>query len=212
MHLGGAGLAHHAHHAHRIGAAHDGIVDQHHPLAGQHRAVGAQLHAHAHFARVLGGLDEGAADIVVADDAHLEGQAAGLRVAQRGGHAGVGHRHHHVGGHAALLRQAPAHALAHLIDRAAVNHAVGHGEVDVFEHAWPRLGGGKGADGVDAVLGDHHHLAVLDVAHEAGADHVQGAGLRGEHRLAVQIAQHQGRMPRGSRTPISFLLVRATRA
>jgi len=32
---------------------------------------------------------------------------------------------------------------------------------------------------------------MLDVAHEARADHVQGAGLRRQHRLAVQVAQHQ---------------------
>ena len=38
---------------------------------------------------------------------------------------------------------------------------------------------------------DHHHLARLDVAHELGADDVEGAGFRGQDRRAFQHAQHQ---------------------
>ena len=44
----------------------------------------------------LGRLDEGAADIVVADDAELERHAGMLAVAERGRHAGIRHRHHDV--------------------------------------------------------------------------------------------------------------------
>ena len=40
-------------------------------------------------------------------------------------------------------------------------------------------------------LGDDDHLAGLDVAHEARADDVEGAGLRGEDIGAVEIAEHQ---------------------
>ena len=50
-------------------------------------------------------------------------------------------------------------------------------------------------------------LAVLDVAHVARADDVERAGLRGEDRAAVELAETSGRMPSGSRAPISFLLV-----
>ena len=39
--------------------------------------------------------------------------------------------------------------------------------------------------------GDHHDLAVLDIADEAGADDVERAGLRGEDVTAVELAQHQ---------------------
>ena len=42
-----------------------------------------------------------------------------------------------------------------------------------------------------AVLVEHHDLAVLDVAHEARADDVERAGLRGEDRAAVELAEHQ---------------------
>jgi hypothetical protein len=70
----------------------------------------------------------------------------------------------------------------------------------------------EGAQRLDALLRDHHHLAVLHVAHEAGADDVERAGLGGEDVAAVELAETSGRMPSGSRAPISFLLVSATRA
>ena len=43
----------------------------------------------------------------------------------------------------------------------------------------------------DAVGVDHDDLAVLDVAHEFGADDVERAGLRGQDRAAVEFAEHQ---------------------
>ena len=42
-----------------------------------------------------------------------------------------------------------------------------------------------------AVLVEHDDLAVLDVAHVARADDVERAGLRGEDRMAVELADHQ---------------------
>ena len=57
------------------------------------------------MADVVGRLDEGAADIVVADDPKLERDAAFRRVAHRGGHAGIRHRHDDVGVDVALARQ-----------------------------------------------------------------------------------------------------------
>ena len=44
---------------------------------------------------------------------------------------------------------------------------------------------------LDAVLGDHDDLAVLDVAHEAGADDVERAGLGGEDVAAVELAEDE---------------------
>ncbi len=43
------------------------------------------------------GWNEGAADIVVADDAEFEGNSRALRKADCGGHAGIGHRHDDIG-------------------------------------------------------------------------------------------------------------------
>ena len=42
-----------------------------------------------------------------------------------------------------------------------------------------------------AVLVEHHHFAVLDVAHVLRADHIERAGLRRENRAAVELADHQ---------------------
>ena len=43
----------------------------------------------------------------------------------------------------------------------------------------------------DTIVGDLDHLAVLDLAHELGADDVEGAGFRGEHIGALELAEHQ---------------------
>ena len=42
-----------------------------------------------------------------------------------------------------------------------------------------------------AVVVEYHDLAVLDVAHVFRADDVERAGLRGEDRMAVELADHQ---------------------
>ena len=44
---------------------------------------------------------------------------------------------------------------------------------------------------LDALGGDDHHLAGLQIAHKARADDVERAGLRGEDPRAVEIAQYQ---------------------
>src|SRR5580704_6753944 len=72
MHLASAGLAHHLDDLHRGGAAHDRIINQDHALAVDQAAVGVVLQAHAEMADSVDRFDEGAADIVVADDAELE--------------------------------------------------------------------------------------------------------------------------------------------
>ena len=77
------------------------------------------------MADVVGRLDEGAADIVVADDAELERDAALRRVAHRRGHAGIRHRHDDIGIDRAFARQFGADALARLVDRHALHDESG---------------------------------------------------------------------------------------
>src|SRR6266446_4668259 len=74
MHFACPGIAHHLDDLGRGRAAHDRIVDQDDPLAFEIGAVGVVLEADAEMADLLGRLDEGAADIMVADDAEVEGQ------------------------------------------------------------------------------------------------------------------------------------------
>ena len=130
-------------------------------------------------------------DIVVADDAEFEGDAGRLRIAERRRHAAVGDGHHDIGFGRALGGQFRAHALADLVDRAAVHHGIGPGEVDVFEDARSGLLRREGLQALDAALRDDHDLAVLDVAHEARPDDVEGAGLGGQDVAAVEFAKHQ---------------------
>src|SRR3546814_15849239 len=87
MHFLGAGLSHHLDDLGRGGAAHDGIVHQDHPLALDIGAVGIVLQLDAEMADLVGRLDEGAADVMVADDAQLEGDAALGSIADEVGRA-----------------------------------------------------------------------------------------------------------------------------
>ena len=70
----------------------DRVFDDDDILAPEQFFDGIELHAHAEVAHALGGLDEGAADIMVAHQPQLERGARGPRVAQRRVEARVGHR------------------------------------------------------------------------------------------------------------------------
>ena len=87
------------------------------------------------MADLVGRLDEGAADVMVADDAELERDARFLRIPDRRGDAGIRDRHHDIGVDMAFARQFPADALACLVDALAFDDAVGAGEIDVLEDA-----------------------------------------------------------------------------
>ena len=65
------------------GAAHDGVIHQHDPLALDGAGHHVQLDAHAVFALLLAALDKGAADVFIFDEADAVGNAALLRVAER---------------------------------------------------------------------------------------------------------------------------------
>src|SRR5262245_44763570 len=169
MHLARSGVAHHAHDLLRGGAAYQGVVDQDDALALDGDAVGGMLHAHADLAAALGRLDEGATDIVIADDAELERHAGMLAVAKRRRHAGIRHGHHDVNVDMALARELRAKSLADLVDRAAANDGVRPREIDVFEDAGPRRLRWERLVAVSAVLVEHDDLAGLDVADIFGA-------------------------------------------
>ena len=167
------------------------IVDQHDALALDDRAVGVVLHPDAELADRLGRLDEGAPDIMVADDAEFERQAAGARIADRGGNAEIGNRHDDVGLGRGFARQFRAHRLAGVVDRSAVHDRVRPGEIDVLEDAGPHRLPRQREEALHPVAVDDHDLAVLDVADEFRADDVERAGLRAKDRAAVELAEHE---------------------
>ena len=94
------------------------------------------------MADLVGRLDEGAPDIVVADDAELERQPGFGGIADARRHPRIGHRHDDIGIDRGFARQLAADALARLVDALAFEHAVGPGEIDVLKIAGTaRLGG-----------------------------------------------------------------------
>ena len=129
-------------------------------------------------------LDEGAPDIVVSDNAEFEGDAAFHRVAHGGRNARIGHRHDDVRGHRGFTRELRPDPLAGVIDRHALHHRIGTGEIDVFEDAEPFARPAEGLDAVHALVVDHDDLTGFDVAHEIGADDIQRAGFRGQDPAA----------------------------
>src|SRR5215475_8699009 len=130
------------------------------------------------MADLVGGLDEGAADIVVSDDAELEGNPGGIGIADGGGYAGVGDRDHDVGLDRRLPRQLGADSLPRLVDARPFDDAVGPREVDVLKNTEAPAGRRERPQRMDAGAVQHDELAGLDVAHELRADNVEGAGFR----------------------------------
>ena len=140
VHLGRAGLAQHADDLARRGAAHDRVVDDDDALALDVLAQRIELDAHAAAALLLARLDERAADVTVLHEPVAVRDARLARVALRGGHSGLGHRHHHVGNARRLARELLAHALARGVHALAVELRVGARDVDELEDAELRLG------------------------------------------------------------------------
>ncbi len=191
VHFAGAGIAHHLHDLEAGGAAHDRIVDQDDPLALKQGAVGIVLQLHAQVADIVRRLDEGAADIMRADDAELERHARLLGIADRRRDARIGHRDDIIDVDRILARQLGADRLAHAIDRAAARHRIGPREIDMLEHARARAHLSEGADRAHAGFGDDDELARLDLAHELGAAHVERDRFRREDHRIAELAHHQ---------------------
>ena len=73
----------------------------------------------------------------------------------------------------------------------AVELGVGPREVNELEDAQCGLVRLGGHDAFDAVVGEDHDLARLDVTDERGADDVECAGFRGEDGMPVEVAEHE---------------------
>src|ERR1700693_3965157 len=89
VHLAGPGCTNHLDDLAARGAADDRIVHDDPTLAGQHLAVRVELDLDAEVPDALLGLDEGAPDVVVADEPGVVGHPRLLREAERGPHARV---------------------------------------------------------------------------------------------------------------------------
>src|SRR5438045_8558065 len=110
--------------------AHDRIVDKDHALAFEVGTVGVVLEAHAQMADLVGRLDKGAPDIMVADDPELERQSRFRGIAERRRDARIGYRHHDIGLDRSFARQLAADALPRLVAAVAFENAVWPGEIE----------------------------------------------------------------------------------
>ena len=200
MHLGGSRLLEHRHDAPRGRAPHDRVVDQHHALAPDDGPHGRKLHPDTLLAQLLRRLDEGAADVLVLDQAHLVGQAARLGIAHRGAEARIGHADDDVGIDRCLAIEQPSRLLAVGVDVAPLDVAVGTGEVDVLHRAHLVALVHRVVAAADALVVDRDDLARLDVAHELGTQarrRRRSRSKRPSRRPAVRSTADAARTCRG---------------
>ncbi len=189
------------------------VVDQHDAFAGDDGAVGGVLEADALVADRLRRLDEGAADIVIADDAELVGDARFLRIAERGRHAGVRHRHDHVGRRRALrapVRRPASCARCRRCGRRRWNRAGRNRCTRRCRAATARGGNGlcDCAPSSSNTTTSPFSTSRTYCAPMMSRAQVSDARIGQPSRLPIT----SGRMPSGSRAPTSFLLVRPTKA
>ena len=192
VHFRRACIAHHLHDLEAGGTADDGIVNQHDTFAFHQQPVGIMLALHASMARSVRWLDEGAADIMRADDAKFKRYSALLRIPDGGRNTAIGHGHHQVGIAGHFARQFRTDVLAAFIDAALVENGIGPAEIDMLENAGSRTGFAKGAVGLYIAVEIHlHQFAGIDLTSEFGAHHVQRHGFAGEHHGIAQFAHYQ---------------------
>src|SRR5450759_3815352 len=214
VHLFGAGAEQHVDQLARGVAAHDGVVDDHQAFAADHGAQRIELHADAHLAQLVVGLD--LADEIGADDVEPGGLAADHGVslvaaeAQRTHAVGVAEADQSVARHdrcregAADLGDGRAHgaeqvALGLVGDERRDHLGVGGaGELDApGDERVPQLGGVHQVAVVAqgdhlAVAAAHQRLRVLPVARaRRGVEHVADGVLAAqalEHLLVEDLA------------------------
>src|SRR5262245_43590998 len=170
---------------------HDRVVDEDDPLPLEDGPRGVELDADAEVADLLARLDEGAADVVVPDEPHVEGDARRPRVTERREHAGVRNRHDDVRVRRLLPEQLLAEALPHRLDRLPEHDAVRPREVHVLEDA------GGGPDRREGLVGVHPaHVADRDLAprgrpYVLGAQQVERARLARHHPPPVHLPERE---------------------
>ena len=182
VHFRRAGIAHHLDDLHRSRTAHDGVVDEDDPLSLDQAAIGIVLALDAGMTRAVGRLDEGATDIVRADDAELERNAGTLGIADGRGDAAVGHRNDEIDVDRIFDRKLCTDGLACRIHRAPVENRIGAAEVDMLENAGARRTFAERPMAVNLTVEiDADKLARLDFAHQMRANDVERHAFAGEH-------------------------------
>src|SRR5688572_17931753 len=193
VHFLGACRPHHLHDLAARRAAHQRVVYQHDTPAVEDALHRVEFDLDAEVANRLRRLDEGAADIVIANQAKTQRDLRFFRVADGGADAGVGNRHHDVGIDAGFARERAPKVGPHFVYALAKDFAVGPGEIHVLEDAMRQLRLWEWLDRALAVGADDQQLTGFDIAHVGGADQVERAGFRGDRPTAVTNAAKRER-------------------
>ena len=166
----------------------------------------------------LRGLDEGALDVVVADQRLSRTECRTPRRSRAPPLPRVEHRHDHVGRHRVLARQHAAELLAERVDVVA---AAGSSRAARSRCARrcrsARALAPEGPQAAQPAAADHHHLAGLEIALVGRADQVERAGLAGHDPGARADRARAGgsrgdRAPRSARRPSAHQAERALHA
>ena len=167
------------------GAANNGIFDNDYPFTLEQRAYRVELDPHGKIAHGLGGLDKGAAHVMIADHPHFQGNTRGLGIAYGCIVTRVGKGHDKVG----LKRRFPCqdfpHTFAGGVDVGTEDVAVRPGKIDLFKNTVTLAPGRPGKNGFNTVFVDDKNLTRFHVPHVFGRDQVQGTGLGCHHMGAI---------------------------
>jgi hypothetical protein len=168
------------------GSPYEAIVDEDDSFSFDGVDIGAVFESDSEAAYVGGGFDEGASDVVVADDSEVEGYIEFSGEADGGGIPRVGNGHDEVCFDSMFDGEFFSDLASGGIDGSSVEGAVWAGEVDIFEEARSCIGLTVFHD--DAVnlaflllvLGDEDDFPSFDFSDEVGPDHVEGASFGSE--------------------------------
>ena len=191
MDFSGSALAEVDHAGPRRRAAHDGVIDNDHAFAADRVADEVEFHPHVEVADHLRGLQESAADVMVAHESVGQRNAARLGITLRRVVARVGHRHDDVRRDGTGSRETAPHLDAHLGHVAAAQVAVGPREIDELENAEGRRGRSERAQRADTIGIDDDNLAGFDLAHELRADEIEGARFGRQHMRLAEAPEHE---------------------
>src|SRR5712671_2673601 len=172
-------------------APHNRIVDEDDALTVKIGPARIMLQSNAEVANLIGRLDKGPSDVVVADDSELEGQPRFLGISKRRRDASIGNGDDDIRVDMALAREFDADAFARLVDAGPLDDAVGASKIDMLEDAETAVAVAERHHAADPARRDDDNFPGLDVALEFGADNVQRTRLRGQDPRIAQPTEDQ---------------------
>ena len=173
-------------------ATDDRIIDDDDTFSLHRIADEVEFHANVEIPDELVWLDEGAADVVIADEGRVVGNSELLGETERRINSRIWYRNDDIGLDGVEARQLPPHVHTGLAHSHSAQAAVRAGEVDVLEDAEGFPGRNEGKLRAQTLIIDHHNLSRFEIADECGADQVEGTGLGGEHPRITELSERKG--------------------